>query len=48
MSLAAERLYALLPAVYRVRDEQQGRPLHALVSLIAQELELLEENIEQL
>ena len=48
MSLTAERLYALLPAVYRVRDEQQGKPLHALVSLIAQELEALEENIEQL
>jgi hypothetical protein len=48
MSLAAERLYALLPAVYRVRDEQHGRPLHALVSLIAHELEVLEENIEQL
>jgi hypothetical protein len=48
MSLTAERLYALLPAVYRVRDEQQGRPLQALVSLIAQEFEALEENIEQL
>jgi hypothetical protein len=48
MSLAAERLYSLLPTVYRIRDEQQGKPLHALVSLIAQELEALEENIEQL
>jgi hypothetical protein len=48
MSLAAERLYALLPAVYRVRDDQQGRPLQALVSLIAQELEALEENVDQL
>jgi len=48
MSLTAERLYALLPAVYRIRDEQQGKPLHALVSLIAQEFEALEENIERL
>ena len=47
-SLTADRLYALLPAVYRIRDEQQGEPLRALVSLIAQELEALEENIEQL
>lgn len=47
-TLNAERLYALLPAVYRIRDEQQGKPLHALVSLIAQEFEALEENIEQL
>jgi hypothetical protein len=48
MSLTAERLYSLLPAVYRIRDEQQGKPLHALVSLIAQEFEALEESIEQL
>jgi hypothetical protein len=48
MSLAAERFYSLLPAVYRIRDEQQGKPLHALMSLIAHELEALEENIEQL
>ncbi len=48
MSLDAERLYALLPAVYRIRDEGQGRPLHALVSLIARELEAIEENVEQL
>ena len=47
-SLTAQRLYALLPAVYRIRDEQQGFPLRALVSLIAQEFEALEENIEQL
>jgi hypothetical protein len=47
-SLTAERLYSLLPAVYRLRDEQQGHPLRALVSLIAQEFEALEENIDQL
>jgi hypothetical protein len=48
MSLTAERLYGLLPAVYRIRDEQQGKPLRALVSLIAREVEALEENIDQL
>jgi hypothetical protein len=47
-SLSAERLYALLPSIYRIRDEQQGRPLFDLVSLIARELEALEENVEQL
>ena len=47
-SLSAERLYALLPAVYRIRDEEQGDPLRALVGLIAQEFEALEENAEQL
>ena len=38
-SLDAKRLYALLPAIHRIRDDQQGRPLEALVSLIAQEFE---------
>jgi hypothetical protein len=47
-TLNAERLYALLPAIYRIRDAQQGEPLRALVGLIAQEFEALEENIEQL
>ena len=30
-SLNADRLYALLPALYRIRDEQQGHPLRDLV-----------------
>jgi hypothetical protein len=47
-TLNAERLYELLPAVHRIRDEDQGRPLFALVSLFAQELEALAENIDQL
>ena len=47
-TLTADRLYALLPAVYRIRDDQQGQPLRALVGLIARELEALEENVEQL
>ena len=47
-SVTAERIYALLPSVYRIRDDQSGRPLQALIGLIARELEALEENIEQL
>jgi hypothetical protein len=47
-SLTAERLYALLPAIYRIRDERDGHPLRALVGLIAHELAAIEENIEQL
>ena len=47
-TLNADRLYALLPAVYRIRDEQQGHPLRDLVGLIAREFEALEENVEQL
>ncbi|GAB2502665.1 hypothetical protein GCM10027084_16550 [Pseudoxanthomonas sangjuensis] len=48
MSLDAERLYALLPAVQRQRDAEHGQPLRALLALFARELEALEEDIEQL
>ena len=47
-SLSADRLYALLPAVQRIRDAEQGQPLRALIGALAQELEALEENLEQL
>ncbi len=47
-SLGAERLYQLLPAVYRLRDAEQDEPLRALIGVLAQEFEALEENIEQL
>ncbi|HEU0200594.1 MAG TPA: hypothetical protein VFR86_09165 [Burkholderiaceae bacterium] len=47
-SLTAERLYTLLPAVVRLRDEAQGKPLYDLVNALAQEFAALEENIEQL
>jgi hypothetical protein len=48
MSLDADTLYRLLPAVYRLRDETEGRPLAELIALFAGELEALEENLEQL
>lgn len=48
MSLDARRLYALLPAVHRIRDDASGGALEALVALFARELEALEEDIEQL
>ena len=47
-SLSAERLYALLPSVQRIRDVEQGGPLRALIGVLAHELEALEENLEQL
>jgi hypothetical protein len=43
-----ERLYDLLPEVYRVRDAAQGEPLRALLGVIESELEVLEADIEQL
>ena len=43
-----DRLYDLLPAVYRVRDRPHGDQLRALLGVIGQELELLEADIDRL
>ena len=37
-----ERLYQLLPALYRLRDVEQGEPLRALLGVIEGELERIE------
>jgi hypothetical protein len=47
-SLTANRLYGLLPAIYRLRDVDQGEPLRALLAALAEEFAALEENVEQL
>jgi len=44
----ADRLYTLLPSIYRIRDEQQGGPLRALVEVIAAEFAGLQQNLDQL
>ena len=43
-----ERLYNLLPAIYRIRDETQNGSLRALLGIIEQELEIIETDIENL
>jgi hypothetical protein len=48
MSFDAERLYELLPAIYRARDAEQGEPLRQLLKVIAGQVAVLEEDIEQL
>lgn len=48
MSFDAERLYELMPAVYRLRDAEQGGPLRAFLSVIAEQIAVLEEDLEQL
>ena len=45
---SGERLYQLLPAIYRIRDHEQGQPLRALFSIIETEFENLEADIEGL
>lgn len=47
MTITAERLYELLPAIYRIRDAEQGGALKDLVSVIAEQVEALEENLAQ-
>ena len=48
MSFDTRRLYELLPAIYRVRDAEQGEPLKALLTVIAEQLGVIEENLAQL
>ncbi|MFL6672238.1 MAG: hypothetical protein ACJ8LG_02980 [Massilia sp.] len=48
MTRAPDRLYQLLPAIHRQRDEQQGFPLRALLRVIGESADLLEDDIGQL
>ncbi|HMP40115.1 MAG TPA: hypothetical protein PKA05_07020 [Roseiflexaceae bacterium] len=48
MTSSAERLYNLLPAIYRARDAEHGRMLRGLLALIETELAAIEADIEQL
>jgi hypothetical protein len=48
MSFDAQRLYGLLPALYRRRDAEHGEPLKALVEVIAEQVAVLTDNLEQL
>ena len=43
-----KRLYALLPAIYRLRDAEQGYPLRSLLTVIAREIGIVEEDIARL
>jgi hypothetical protein len=48
MSFDVERLYDLLPAVYRARDAEEGLPLKAVLSVIAEQVGVVEEDLAQL
>lgn len=43
-----DRLYSLLPAVYRIRDAENGQVLRALFRVLENELAALEQDIESL
>src|SRR5437899_5681172 len=48
MSFDADKLYELLPAVHRVRDAQLGYPLKQLIGVIADQVAVVQENLDQL
>lgn len=48
MSITAKEMYELLPAVYRLRDAERGEPLRALVSILAEQAALVEQDITDL
>ena len=43
-----DRLYELLPPIYRIRDVEQGEPLKALLRVITEQVNLVEDDIRQL
>lgn len=48
MMTREDRLYALLPYIYRQRDSEQGQALRALLRVIAEQVNVVEDNIAQL
>jgi hypothetical protein len=44
----ADRLYDLLPVVYRLRDADRGYPLRALLQVIAEQINVVDRDIAQL
>lgn len=46
--LRADRLYALLPTVHRQRDAERGYPLKALLRVIAEQVNVVEDDIARL
>ena len=48
MTPAPDRLYDLLPAIYRVRDQAAGEPLRALLRVITEQVDIVAADIDQL
>jgi hypothetical protein len=48
MRMSEQALYELLPAIYRIRDAEEGYPLREFVGVLAEQAAVLEENVEQL
>ena len=48
MKYNKDKLYELLPSIYRKRDEELGKPLYGLLSIIAEQVEIVEDDIQSL
>ena len=48
MNSEADKLYQLLPAIYRIRDAEQNGALRALCEVLAEDIAALRENLDQL
>lgn len=48
MNTSSDRLYELLPPIYRMRDAERGYPLRALLGVITEQVNLVEADITQL
>lgn len=48
MSFDIEKLYTLLPAFCRIRDTEHGEPLKEFLSVIAEQIAIIEEDLAQL
>ncbi|MCP4691670.1 MAG: hypothetical protein GY859_26725, partial [Desulfobacterales bacterium] len=48
MSEIGERLYSLLPAVYRIRDAEHGEALRTLMAVMEREFDRVRDDIDQL
>jgi hypothetical protein len=44
-AFGSDRLYNLLPALYRIRDVDQGEPLRALLAILEKELDALDADV---
>jgi hypothetical protein len=47
MKVDVTPIYNLLPAIYRIRDAEQGEPLKAFLSVIAEQIAMLDESLAQ-
>ncbi len=48
MNEKLDRLYELMPVIYRLRDAEQGYPLQALLRVITEQVAVVEDDITQL